>query len=222
MNLRPHLIEPTAAFGAEQEHAGERRETHAASRPAREEASRRVEDRRLAGRHDEPEGAGAARRIHQRQDLQAPRGLVRTRYPEGAERGKLLIITDAERESARGEAIDHALGDGAEVAGAKKHGHLVEVGCLVDRSMDAKTGLAKVLSASRCSSGNDRANSGSERDGRSAPHRCRPGRGGDRRDGRTAAGRAGPLPSRAPGLDRSARPDSRHSPRQPTKAVTRR
>ncbi len=141
VELRRRLV------GAEQVHAGQRRQADAADGIAQIDPRLHVDHRVVARTQDEAVGAGGTRRIQQRVDHQMLVAGFRTLDPEFAEARKLFSGRQrgVDRQAARGEAVGLALADHAEVAGAEQGHHLVLLVRLVDRIEHAEAGVADVL-----------------------------------------------------------------------------
>ncbi len=127
VHLGAIVIEPAAVGLVEQEHRGERRDPHHAQFGSREQRARHVHHGDNARLHREAVGAGDGVALEQRIDHD--RGCVRRRLldPEMRECREFLArgLRGVDGESARREAVEQALRDGAEIARALKHQKLV-------------------------------------------------------------------------------------------------
>ena len=91
-----------------------------------------------------------------------------------------LRVAGADREPARGKAVDLALGDGAEIARAEKDADLVEVVRPVDRRVHAEAGEAEIVADAQRRGPRSRTCRGCTArawPARLSPRTCRPPRG---------------------------------------------
>ena len=146
MHLGTEVVDPATIVGAEEIHAGERREPDLLDLHARKQCRLDVVNGGFARADGEAVGGRRAFGVEQRVHDDRACALCRPLDPEAAEVGKLLSlrIGSIEREPARRKAIRQALRHGAEIARAEKHADLVEIVRAVDRSVNAEARKAEV------------------------------------------------------------------------------
>src|SRR5205814_547675 len=90
--------------------------------------------------------------VEQRMDDDRVCAFRRTLDPEALEVREFLALRlgGLQRQSARRQAVDLPFGDRAEIACAEENADLVEIIRLVDRSMEAEAGKAKIVLDLRC------------------------------------------------------------------------
>lgn len=149
MQLGPEVVLLGRLVGAEQVHAGQRRQAQLADLVAEEHAGLDIHHRILARTQHEAVGAGGPRRVEQGVDHQLLVLRLRPLDPEFAEARELFARRQRgiDRQAARRQTVDLALADHAEVARAKEGGDLVLLVGLVDRIEHAETGIARSLVA---------------------------------------------------------------------------
>ncbi|MNN03484.1 hypothetical protein D3C81_1161720 [compost metagenome] len=147
MQRRAEVVGVALLVRAEQEHAGQRRNAELGHRATHEHARLDLQ-RRIRARHQlEAVGARGTLGIHQREEhqrLARRRGALDPEFPEGRE---LLGHRQAgvDGQPARGEPVDLALADHAEVARAEDAHHFVELVRPVHRVQHAETRVAEVV-----------------------------------------------------------------------------
>ncbi len=151
MQLRTEVGDIARLVGAEQEHAGQWRNSELADLLAEKHLGLHVQRAVLARRQHHAIGAGGARRIEQRVDHQVAPISLRPLDPEFAEPRELLAHWQCrvDRQPARGEPVPLALADDAEVAGAEQGHHLVLLVLLVQRIEHLEAGEAQSLQRGR-------------------------------------------------------------------------
>ena len=136
---------------AEGEHAGERRDAELAELLAQVEPGFHLEHRLLARLQDEAVGAARAPRVEQRVNGQL---LGARRRPFDPELGKARELLAGrrnwvDRQAARRQPVELRLAQGAQIARAEEHQHLVLEARRVERVMHAKAGEAEVAQLRR-------------------------------------------------------------------------
>ena len=105
----------------------------------------------VARRHVEAVGAGDARAVEQRADLQRIARVARAEHPEIGEGRELLGLAEAglEGQAARRDAEARVAGDRPEVAGAEEGQQLLRDAALLEQVVDPKAGEARILGGKR-------------------------------------------------------------------------
>ena len=147
MDLAAIVVDADAVVGAEEVHAGQWRDADLGDVGAKEQAGVDRHHGAVARCHVEAVGAGDARAVEQRADLQRIARIARAQHPEMGEGRELLGLAEAglEGQAARRDAEAGVAGHRPEIAGAQEGQQLLRHPAILEQVVDAKACKAGIL-----------------------------------------------------------------------------
>ena len=147
MHLAAGVVDAHPIVGAEEVHAGERRDPDLLHVGTEEQARIDRHEGSVARRHVETVGTGDAGAVEQRADLQRIAWIVRPKDPKIGEDRKFFRLAEpgVQRQPACGDAEAGVAGDGPKIAGAQKSQQLLGGAAVLEHVVDAEASEPGVL-----------------------------------------------------------------------------
>ena len=147
VHLAAGIVDAHPVVGAEEVHAGKRRDPDLLHVGTKEQARIDRHQSSIARRHVETVGAGDAGAVQQRADLQWIAWIVRPEDPKIGEYREFFGLAEPglQRQPARGDAEAGVAGDGPEIAGAQKSQQLLRCAAVLEHVVDAKASKPGIL-----------------------------------------------------------------------------